>query len=134
MSPSAPGGRRRHLRTPLRLRQEMVGPWTVFLDLPELLAIPDTEERDRRVSAFADEVRATIENEQPELLVFSPQDQALPAGSTLHGLLLDLGALSLTDYRPVSARAYGVDDRWVEGWKFYQRVDARPRERPGSGR
>jgi len=111
---------------PLHLRQEMVGPWTVFLDLPELLALPDPVERDRRVAAFAAEVRTTIDRERPELLVFSPQDQALPTGTTLHDLLLELEALSLTDYRPVSARAYGVDDPFIEGWILYQRVDARP--------
>ena len=111
---------------PLRLRQEMVGPWTVFLDLPELMALPDPAERDRRIAAFVEELRATIDNERPELLVFSPQGQALPAGATLHDVLADLGALPLAEYRPVSARAYGVEGRWIEGWKLYQRVDARP--------
>ncbi len=108
---------------PLKLRQQMIGPWTVFVDLPELLALPDGEERERRLEGYAAKVRETIERERPELLVFSPEPQALPAGTTLHGLLQDIDALPLEAYRPVSAGALGGTDPWLDEWLFYQRAD-----------
>ena len=46
----------------------------------------------------------------------------MPAGTTLHDVLRELGALPLSAYRPVSARAFGVRDSWVDDWVLYQRI------------
>lgn len=113
---------------PLKLRREMIGRWTVYMDLPELLALPDSEERARRVTAFADAVRSTIERERPELLVFSPETQALPPGASLHDLLQRLDALPLAGYRSVSARTLGATAPWADEWILYVRAD--PRREP----
>jgi hypothetical protein len=110
---------------PLRLRREMIGRWTVYVELPELLALTDPDERERRVAALADSVRATIERERPELLVFSPQPQALPEGTNLHDLLLQMGAIPSSGYRPVTPRALGATDSLAEAWTFYVRDDLR---------
>ena len=75
-------------------------------------------------------MRLTIDRERPELLVFSPYGQALPAGATLHGILERLGALPEQGYRPVSARALGATDPRADAWRFFVRSDPPPGPAP----
>jgi hypothetical protein len=108
---------------PLLLGKHMVGPYTVFVDLPELLAIPDGTRRERVLNDYAGEVRRVIERERPELLVFSPERLALRDGVTMHGFLRDHGAIPQGSYRRLDAAELSRIDPRLAGWPVYRRVD-----------
>jgi hypothetical protein len=109
---------------PMLLRRDVVGPWLVFFDLPELLAIPDPVRRRRALESYAGRVEAVLEAGRPDLLVFSPNRQALPDDRSLHEIVLELGILPDAAYARVPARELRSIDRRLEVWPVYRRVPA----------
>jgi hypothetical protein len=110
---------------PLLLDRPMLGPWTVLLDLPELIALPEEAERERSLSTYFGEVRDEIQLQRPQLLIFSPQAQALPAGVTLHQLFERYDGIPPGEFREVTAQALGVTSPLARGWRFYVSVNPR---------
>ena len=109
---------------PLLLDRPMLGPWTVLLDLPELVALPDGVERERALLDYFGAIRDEVHQQRPQLLIFSPQAQALPAGVTLHQLIERYDGIPPGEYREVTAQALGVNSPLARGWRFY--ISVRP--------
>ena len=105
---------------PLLLRKPMVGPWTVFLDLPELLADPDEARRSAELTDFASSVNRVIDEQRPDLLVFSPERQALH-GRDLHEVFGELGVIPRLGYIRVSDAELARISLRLVGWIVYRR-------------
>lgn len=109
---------------PLHRRVRTVGPWSVHMVLPALLATEDEAERHAALDRYAARVSARIDETRPELLIFAPYTQALPEGVTLHGLMVDLGVLPREDYRRRPDLSVVSIHPGLAGWIVYEREGA----------
>ncbi len=106
---------------PMLLRKPPVGPWTVLVDLPEILALTDETERDRRLASYSKGMSRDIDRLLPDLLVFSPETSALPQATTLHGLFESFGVVPRTDFTRLSSDELRALDPRLADWCVYRR-------------
>jgi hypothetical protein len=109
---------------PLLGRVRTVGPWSVHLDLPALLAIEEPDRHREALQSHADRVVRRIDEERPELLLFAPYRQALPPGTSLHLILSARGVVPHPDYERVPATALAASDPRLGEWIVYRRTAA----------
>ncbi len=110
-----------HSYGPVVARTPSVGPWSVHHRLPALVALEDPVLREAALAEYAGRVEARIAATRPELLVFAPYEQALPAGQTLHGFFDQRGVVPRAGYARLSpARLAAYHPRLVD-WIVYER-------------
>jgi hypothetical protein len=106
---------------PLYTGVPAVGPWSVHMELPAVLA--RAGDSTAELTRYAAEISERIGETLPELLVFAPYRQALPRGQTLHGLLRGLGVVPRGDYRRVPDGELEAAHPGLAGWTVYVRLD-----------
>ena len=108
---------------PMLLQRPLVGPFTVLVDLPEILALPDAAERGRRLASYGERIRTAIRDERPDLLVYSPETLARPGDVPLHTVLAGAGVdPAALGYRRVPASRLARLDPRLAGWDVYERA------------
>jgi hypothetical protein len=96
---------------------EIMRPWSSNYTFGELLATPNRVERDRLVRAYYAPIAQRIQDEQPDLVVFSPSSASLPFGTRkLHDAIV-------TRYKLFPPSEYFRGRRFGNGWIVYRRAD-----------
>jgi len=107
---------------PLLLHRATVGPWREHFSLPALLAIEDTDRRDRELEAYAEGVAERVREARPDLLLFAPYRHALPPGVSIHDVLMAHGGIPSDRYVPVPSRSIFGEDPRLTGWLAYRKA------------
>ena len=83
-------------------------------------AFASSVRRESALEEYAVQVRDVLETEDPDLLVFSPNRQALD-GSSLYETLVGIEAITTEGYRRIPQGRLRAIDHRLDDWVVYER-------------